>query len=336
MGILRLILALSVVADHEGVPLKLLHFSGSQSAVEGFFVISGYLIFLILQKDYPIKWAFYANRFLRIYPMYWLLLGLYFVAQLISPMKNHLNLPFIIINVFLFTLDFFVIRDLAHHKPIENTIVIAQSWSLSLEIYFYFLAPYLAKIPKRILLGITFVILTTKASFFIFGSITDPYSYRFFPFEIGFFLLGACSYNFIKLKSNALAMFTIIFSLLWGLIGGGSKIEGNDLKSMIFPVIIAIALPSLSNWDQQKPVKFIGTLSYPIYLSHILIGDAIHKIAFKLGLVLNAWFKYIILLVATCLFSVLVQFMLEQPVQKFRNRIKKIASSKLKVNGQNR
>jgi hypothetical protein len=70
LNILRFILALCVV---------LYHFHGELAgdagrvAVVGFFLISGFLITLIVNETYPTpahNWNFLVNRFLRIYPQY--------------------------------------------------------------------------------------------------------------------------------------------------------------------------------------------------------------------------------------------------------------------------
>ena len=69
-GTYRTFLALMVVAQHLG---------GLQAigayAVFGFYALSGYLMTLIMQKNYgysPSGISKYAlNRFLRIYPIYW-------------------------------------------------------------------------------------------------------------------------------------------------------------------------------------------------------------------------------------------------------------------------
>jgi peptidoglycan/LPS O-acetylase OafA/YrhL len=77
MGTIRLLLALSVVIAH-AVPLFGLTLVGGKLAVQSFFVISGFYMSLILSEKYPSgvagTWLFYGNRFLRIYPLYWIAL----------------------------------------------------------------------------------------------------------------------------------------------------------------------------------------------------------------------------------------------------------------------
>src|SRR5450759_1833879 len=77
MGIIRVLLALSVVAAHFG-GIWNLRFVGGQVAVQSFYIISGFYMSLILNEKYVGKnksyKLFITNRFLRLYPIYWTVL----------------------------------------------------------------------------------------------------------------------------------------------------------------------------------------------------------------------------------------------------------------------
>ena len=86
MGLLRLILAISVVLEHlDGIfGFK---FTGGLVAVEVFFIISGFYMTMILDKKYIGKGSymlFLSNRLLRLYPMFWVVLLLTIFASIIS------------------------------------------------------------------------------------------------------------------------------------------------------------------------------------------------------------------------------------------------------------
>src|SRR5215212_518566 len=76
MGFLRFFLAASVFVAHAGLGLPLL---GSTAAVFVFFCISGFLITLALcgERYTHGHWlaAFYLNRSMRIWPLYWITLA---------------------------------------------------------------------------------------------------------------------------------------------------------------------------------------------------------------------------------------------------------------------
>ena len=77
MGLIRFLLAMSVVAAHSA-PILGSTLVGGKIAVQSFFLISGFYISLILNEKYPAglqgNLLFYGNRFLRIYPIYWAVL----------------------------------------------------------------------------------------------------------------------------------------------------------------------------------------------------------------------------------------------------------------------
>jgi peptidoglycan/LPS O-acetylase OafA/YrhL len=70
MGIIRLILALSVLLNHTWPDAYLL--ASGRIPVQLFFIISGFLIsYILVEKNfYTSIFDFYINRILRIYPLY--------------------------------------------------------------------------------------------------------------------------------------------------------------------------------------------------------------------------------------------------------------------------
>ena len=96
MGALRLFLAVSVLVAHAG-PLFGLNLMFSDVAVKLFFIISGFYMSLVLSGKYEgksLRWTFYTNRFLRLYPAYLLAIlitgVLFLVAEHLpnAPEKN--------------------------------------------------------------------------------------------------------------------------------------------------------------------------------------------------------------------------------------------------------
>jgi peptidoglycan/LPS O-acetylase OafA/YrhL len=79
MGIIRLLLALSVVAAHT-TSFFGVHLVGGKVAVQAFYIISGFYMSLILNEKYLGKTGSYklfiTNRFLRIFPIFWTVLVL--------------------------------------------------------------------------------------------------------------------------------------------------------------------------------------------------------------------------------------------------------------------
>src|SRR6185436_19406476 len=73
LGTLRLLLALAVASVHSPFgPIPGFRFLLAPTAVQGFFIISGFFITMVLNENasYRSPRTFYLSRYLRLYPMY--------------------------------------------------------------------------------------------------------------------------------------------------------------------------------------------------------------------------------------------------------------------------
>ena len=259
---------------------------------------------------------FYTNRIFRLMPLYYffLIVSLCLSFSLdFSHYKsityyyniNYFNKMDIAAKVYLIVSQFFVIgMDLFNFLSINPNngslyisstafqhppflwlfYFISQAWTLSLEFYFYLLAPFFVKrtnIPTTIIV----IILSFIMRFFIYlyGYNYDPWTFRFFPTELALFLLGTLSYqlySFLKSKNLfhnviSLSISGIIFILAfcYPLLPQQNSVPCffNDAQ-LIFYTTVIIGLPFLFHISKQNSIdRFIGELSYPIYLCHVII-----------------------------------------------------------------
>lgn len=260
---------------------------------------------LILNTKYRMHTAmFYKNRFLRIYPIYFfVLLIIFFIgltAQIIfGRAVNNWNSIFINLNsgvvsfggaifvafanlsmlfqdviMFLKIKDGgFIFGDFSNSSPpIYTMLYLPQAWSISVEILFYAVAPFIVKSKK--LIAIFFAV-----SFFLrlslhgFGYKNDPFGHRFFPSELSVFLLGAMSWHiyaahsseFIKKRVATIRMLFCAIFVFWPYI-----FSFNDLDRYFFRVIFALIVPYFYNGYKDNLLDGkIGDLSYPFYLTHL-------------------------------------------------------------------
>ena len=70
MGLFRTLLAVSVLVVHSGPILGVTLLNGDM-AITLFFIVSGFLMSLILTEKYSDIRLFYYNRLLRIFPPFW-------------------------------------------------------------------------------------------------------------------------------------------------------------------------------------------------------------------------------------------------------------------------
>jgi peptidoglycan/LPS O-acetylase OafA/YrhL len=94
MGFLRFILAITVVIAHSS-PIFGFTFVGGQIAVQSFYMISGFYMTLILNEKYvgtnSSYKLFISNRFLRLYPIYGMVLLLTIVSSVIVSIYTNGN-----------------------------------------------------------------------------------------------------------------------------------------------------------------------------------------------------------------------------------------------------
>ena len=178
MGIIRLLLALAVVANHFGA-IWGSNLVGGQVAVQSFYIISGFYMSLILNEKYigenrSYK-LFISNRFLRLYPIYWIVLLLTIIfcitthflttshfAPVLSSYesvhKNFFSFFFLTVtNILIFGQDIVMFLGinadtgyLFYSSNFMNTspalysfLFVPQAWTLGLELMFYLVAPML-------------------------------------------------------------------------------------------------------------------------------------------------------------------------------------------------
>jgi len=299
VGLFRLLLAFSVIATHLGFDFGF----GGRNSVQIFFIISGYLMSYIIveRKSYASNLKFWASRSLRIFPTYWLVLlvtTFLFLAGLeIEAMRFIPTLPLdaqigtILANAALFFQDILLFLGItgggdivfapsfdSTPNPLHLSLIVPQSWSLALELSFYLIAPFVLK-KKWILLSTLGMSLLLRLALVTIGiGAEDPWTYRFFPVEIGTFLVGASIHQFVaprlvkikgyKSQKFSLSMNVVLIALLFVL----PLIENSLVRLSILLLVCILGLPALFHQQSKSKIdNALGKLSYPVYLWHVLI-----------------------------------------------------------------
>ena len=326
MGFLRLLLAAAVVAEHS-TPICGLTFTGGHLAVRLFFIISGFYMALILTTkytaDHPKRfWFFISNRFLRIYPCYYvvLLLSLAFYAAATFYLHHPADrlvlwqtawrhgqfwgLFFVglcqltvigmdAVCVFIYNIAQGIHlpgpdtaaasvawlptagADPSGTVPAWRFMFVPQSWSISIELLFYLVVPWLISWRTRnlvILAGLSLASYSANC-LFVYPALADLLGYFFFPFHLLLFILGmlACrhSADFLVRVSHPfkIAMVTALFGGL-----AFSQFLPIALRNYICIALVFLSLPILFDWTKYSRFqKWVGDLSYPVYICHILV-----------------------------------------------------------------
>lgn len=345
MGLLRLILAVIVVFHHmTGFPF-IGHF-----AVFFFFVLSGYLMTSVMHNSYGytlVGWKkFWINRALRLYPAYLAIVAitLVVIAALGENFTSHFRMPIFVPQNFLdwaqnlsmVYLDAFPSRALPRLSP--------ATWALTTELFFYFV----------ISLGISRSKLTTyfwvavSIIYTLFALITDlsyKWSYYFILAGSLPFSLGAVFYHHqdqikkfvahLRLKGFHLLMISCFLCAISFLIAYKGDIFLNASDS--FPEKIALVIVNFASvlglagvlWNPWLPLghamdKLLGSLSYPVYISHWICGVIA---GYLLGVDRPSWsadgiYLFMLGLSISLAVSLIIVWCIDEPIQKLRTFIR--------------
>ncbi|MBK0391974.1 acyltransferase family protein [Ramlibacter algicola] len=341
VGCLRVFLALAVVLVHgEILPFTIFP---ADAAVQIFFMISGFYMALVLNTKYmgsDSNIEFYLGRVWRLAPTF-LACALFALVLTSAGLKPHLrwhspsDLPFSAMLLICLSQVVLVGQDAVHFLTVDGTsglrftsdfaaeslqlwqyLLIPQAWSLSVEVYFYLFAPLLLRCGPRILFA------ALVGSFFLrlfiagtFGLRFDPWSYRFFPSELLFFVAGAIAYlaskRSVSMWLHVFAALLIFVATNVGRVGLGGRLF---FLSPIVTTGVLFALPVLfsvtKNWEWDRR---LGDLSYPIYVSHMLVislGASIFPMR-------DVLFKTFVIVLVVLTSLALIRFV-EGPLEQYR------------------
>jgi peptidoglycan/LPS O-acetylase OafA/YrhL len=275
-------------------------------AVELFFVISGFYMQLILSTRYTkaklgSAWLsqFYKARYFRLLPTYLLGSSIVVAAGLCQPSLAPLSiwryiwgLPGATGNFFFkiflcFTNTTILFQDATMFFSARNGLIhwsanfrdsgallwqgltIPPAWSLGIELDFYFIAPYLLKLRSRWLLIGCCCCLAVKGIAIKALHLGDPWTYRFFPFELGYFLLGAIAFRHRHLLDHLLPERIEKYCVYPVVIGFAACRLPVPFAKLAYPMALACFLPLLFRVTSGlKADRLVGELSYPFYVFH--------------------------------------------------------------------
>lgn len=316
MGLFRFFLAFNVFLGHFSINTHV-------PAVESFFVMSGFYMSLVLNEKYIGKkksyLLFVRNRFLRIYPSYYAVLVLFVLFFLVN---NQLQISISLSSFFKVLENVTLITNLKYFFPLGNytqNLIDAPAWSLGIEMIFYLIAPFILR-SKKLVFG---ALLLT----FVLNRLFIPAKF----FEVFYlFFLGAISYLiYLKFKKTKLpgvfkSKFLIYFLLFLAatfiiiLVPVFPHFEGIIQK--IYYLGLVALIPFVFKVTSKLSLdKFLGDLSYPIYICHAFIL-----------LTLGAG-NIILSAILVLILSILIYRFIDKPIQQYK--AKNTGSLRLKLLG---
>jgi len=247
------------------------------TAVMFFYVISGYLISLVLKAKYA-RTAdgtrrFYTSRFVRIFSLYWPLYIFAMVFDIWQARETITGLLDVLTGALLLGSDWSVAFSSypeLHFQALPNTLAVA--WTLGAELTFYLLAPFLLR-SKSASIAVLVISFGLRIIIHALVGFSNSWSYMFFPATIGFFLLG----HFARVAYDRYAIPSI---LGWGFLFLSiiCSLPNRFIESWETPyfyssvVLFALAVGGIAKGTARRGwLTKVGEISYPLYLVHPML-----------------------------------------------------------------
>jgi peptidoglycan/LPS O-acetylase OafA/YrhL len=321
MGFYRCFLAILVVFSHADITIG--GYNPGVVAVISFFLLSGYVMTVLVNKHYPSLdrlGGFYTDRGARLFPqfVFYALVTLVLMkfGDISSPFLTNCSLGKISLNLLMLPLDFYWLIN------IGDCMLLPQAWSLGLELCFYIVIPFILIMfnPRTML----FVFFASAAVFMLafLGVInTDYFGYRILPGTLFMFLVGSALAAPDKMDHRlpwaAWIGAAILFALIYA---QRSLLMLPYNKEVLLGLLIGIpAVTLLRKFRFSALDETFGNLSYGIFLNHFfclwLLKGLFH-------VEVNRTWHYLLLLALSALLALISYYAVEKPALNWRRNLR--------------
>lgn len=272
-----------------------------QYAIYLFFMLSGFVILMSREKTVR-PFDFLVSRFSRLYPTFWVAVCVSFaIVAIFSLPGREVSLTSAIVNLTMLP------------QLLNIPLVDGVYWTLTIELMFYaaMFVLILLKLHRRIELVSAVWLMVLLLYQDVMPRLGLPT-----PLDYCVTLNGAACYiiagmMFYKIKTHprkwhlhAIVLFS--FAVLVGN-GGWSLAVASALFYALFYAVVFGWLKSLA----IRPLVFLGTVSYPLYLLHQNIGFVILRGFYSIGA--SPWVAIPIAVLIVLALATAVAFLLERP-----------------------
>ena len=312
-----------IVESPKNSLLYYMNYAGPIS-VNLFFVISGYLIIKSLVNKRTLR-EFVLNRILRIYPVF---LTIHLIIFGVGPLINYKWMKDISLGQYFihFFSNLFLLPGIFPF-PIAQIV----AWSLSYEFAFYLLAGSLFFIYKHAILSfwkyllyaiftlicIAIVYLYPNTLFFVVGTVLFVCEKKIKQFYKPYTLFHLNSTLFLILiyLSYGMANFNILIPTL-----------------LAFPVFVSLIVGHglLADFLKLKPFKYLGKISYSLYMWHTFIMFPLKKVMPKIHVfTVSSFLTFLIYAFLTLTLSLLISHLSYQFIEiKLTDYLKSLLAKK--------
>ncbi len=307
----RAIAAMAVLLFH-----TTFNFNFGRYGVQLFFIISGFVIFKTVESAKTAK-EFVIKRFFRLYPAYWIAIIITTIFVNLYSTSKHVS-----VKEFLFNLTMF-----QEHFKVDN--VDWSYWSLTPELFFYFYMTVLIFFNATKYIFPTCIVWLTIVLCNYFFKIEDHFIWiKFFNIRHGqLFIAGIMFYRIFTKKGNVLYNYIMIgLTFITSMLVYTAQYNLRDI-AIIIPLcytLFILFIYGKLNFLKFKPLVFIGSISYPLYLIH-------QRIAFTIKENYDYTSNPILVILLILTFIVVAYFihlLIENPTQKMCKKVLQLVSKK--------
>jgi peptidoglycan/LPS O-acetylase OafA/YrhL len=330
---LRLIFASMVVVFHIGLLSNeaslswLATYVSSTFAVQAFFVVSGFLVFMSCETSSSLK-RYFSKRIFRIFPAYFVVVVL--SAILLAPLSTFPAAAYFSSPDWWSYLGSNLILSNFSHPSLPGvfsrnveTAVNGSLWTIKVEVMFYCCVPVMVWLIRKfghlpVLLLAIIGSITWHYGFFVAGQMTDTDLFlrlaKQLPGQLSFFAGGALAYYRTRDgKQPPPAWSAALAVAAYALADGAAS---HVVAPIAVPIIVywaAVAVPRL--WSTEST----GDFSYGLYLYHFPIAQAlIASGVFAISPVVGLFVTLALAIAA----SIVSWFLIEKRALAFGGRLK--------------
>lgn len=304
----------------EGIAVKFpIVVSWGYGAIVTFFMLSGFLVGRYITNDNTTGYSYLTGRLVRLYPTFWC--GVIITTLLVYCLWDNIS-----ISYREFILNLTMLPALFHAKSIDGAY-----WTMQTELFFsflFFLVLCFYNVRIKCISLIILLVTTAIINYLNYAgiNINGMISIILIPQYFYMFLAGSAVYGIF----NNARIYSIITLLLCFINVIFCYVPSTYIIFFLITLSILLLIPIIDhtidpNNKIVKSIQWIAKISYPLYLTHQMIGFAIIRILVKMGFV-SEWLL-VIPFISCCIIAWCIHKFIEIPTAEISKKLQKKLSN---------
>lgn len=224
--------------------------------------------------------------------------------------------------------------------PLYRYLSIPQCWTVGVELTFYLLVPMLGRLKTPTLTLVAVISMVGRLyTYRVLELTNDPWDYRFFPFELALFATGMLACRVwrrpdvqryltrltLPASSAGYLLYCLLAGALYLMIAGLtirypiSRLGGHYGSLAVYPLWAVALIPLFQASRHHSFDRWIGELSFPIYLLHYFVVAVALAFLSRNGIDAS-WLSYLAI-TASVLLAILFNSVFMAPIERRRRKL---------------